>query len=1159
MLLCGMVAQASTGLTDYSGMLVADLPTHGDASEALQALIDECPNMTIYIPAGTYTLYNPIRTSAVPTRTVALQLDDNAVLKAAGGWNHNAPMITLGTSWEYNTTAEAGYFYYFDGGTVDCSGVAEGIAIECGRNLQVRNTSIINTQLGFNIKNGTNGGSSDADIFNLNIVGNGKAGSVGMKCAGYDNIFASIKISNCQTGIYLTGGGLFCRDFDISLDNPAIMDGSVAVRCNSTDNWYVNFNITDYQQAFRMTPNWNARPVFDNITVNWTRSGEARHEVFSYPNGSFNGEVRNMVVKFNNSNKATYNRILVEKTHDGDGVMSNLIIEDPSLVTGNHHERYITEANPIHLDMARQHGRLSTHAASVPFPGKTVVAELGSADHVDVASQLQKIIDDNPGATIYIPDGEYQIKRPIRTSSEPGKNVALRLANFAFFSPHRSFTGDYLFDLGSKGNVMGSAPSYFEGGTLIGNGKVSAMQISSGHNSVLRYTVMLSCTKALHIAENADGTEVLGVNIEGLYSPECVGAVIDGPNSTFNMMRINDVHHGMHFRSSGNIARNIHPLTYNRQEKWEGTCGVIDEIGGNYYDYYYPDHFSIGFYLKNGRNLLNNCFSYHYTNVLGRPYSYFMVKTDGPFDSYVSSLRADFGGYCDINGILNEGAAGGSGLFFNTFIVCPERLTDYTHSDYDGSEFTTGTTPYKGEKPVLGGKYYLYNVNTGLFVDANSVNRDQKSSAAILSPEGIEFEVRRPDGIKGVELYGAFENLGSINVKDGAMLMDLTEGDAARTDFALTSIRTSKNQNVYTLSVRAANNAGCGVTSDSYLVAGGADKDLFGRYLSLNAKATGGSWQFVSREERLAHMQAEAKLNPGGVDASWLIPGRGMNENDTRLDECWSGESDWSSISGYNGWRVMEWWNSDLVHRETTLTGLPAGTYEYYIEGYNRDGNVWASGNTTGPYENLGWYYAGKNGRQALNVFEDARPFKETGWEEQINNLWFPAGHNFAANAFHKEGYRNAPVAANVGADGNLTVGICKYAGIPEDSFELGRMYLRYRSSTTPVDLSPLKKWAQTAINNAKPYKSDSQVAELMGKLTAYFGNASTDNFNVLAKAIYALNQRVDDLITGGVDGVIADAEEPGETRIYNLQGIRLDRADTPGIYIINGRKVVVR
>lgn len=1159
MLLCGMVAQASTGLTDYSGMLVADLPTHGDASEALQALIDENPNMTIYIPAGTYTLYNPIRTSAVPTRTVALQLDDNAVLKAAGGWNHSAPMITLGTSWEYNTTAEAGYFYYFDGGTVDCSGVAEGIAIECGRNLQVRNTSIINTQLGFNIKNGTNGGSSDADIFNLNIVGNGKAGSVGMKCAGYDNIFASIKISNCQTGIYLTGGGLFCRDFDISLDNPAIMDGSVAVRCNSTDNWYVNFNITDYQQAFRMTPNWNARPVFDNITVNWTRSGEARHEVFSYPNGSFNGEVRNMVVKFNNSNKATYNRILVEKTHDGDGVMSNLIIEDPSLVTGNHHERYITEANPIHLDMARQHGRLSTHAASVPFPGKTVVAELGSADYVDVASQLQKIIDDNPGATIYIPDGEYQIKRPIRTSSEPGKNVALRLANFAFFSPHRSFTGDYLFDLGSKGNVMGSAPSYFEGGTLIGNGKVSAMQISSGHNSVLRYTVMLSCTKALHIAENADGTEVLGVNIEGLYSPECVGAVIDGPNSTFNMMRINDVHHGMHFRSSGNIARNIHPLTYNRQETWEGTCGVIDEIGGNYYDYYYPDHFSIGFYLKNGRNLLNNCFSYHYTNVLGRPYSYFMVKTDGPFDSYVSSLRADFGGYCDINGILNEGAAGGSGLFFNTFIVCPERLTDYTHSDYDGSEFTTGTTPYKGEKPVLGGKYYLYNVNTGLFVDANSVNRDQKSSAAILSPEGIEFEVRRPDGIKGVELYGAFENLGSINVKDGAMLMDLTEGDAARTDFALTSIRTSKNHNVYTLSVPAANNAGCGVTSDSYLVAGGADKDLFGRYLSLNAKATGGSWQFVSREERLAHMQAEAKLNPGGVDASWLIPGRGINENDTRLDECWSGESDWSSISGYNGWRVMEWWNSDLVHRETTLTGLPAGTYEYYIEGYNRDGNVWTTGNTTGPYENLGWYYAGKNGRQALNVFEDARPFKETGWEEQINSLWFPAGHNFAANAFHKEGYRNAPVAANVGADGNLTVGICKYAGIPEDSFELGRMYLRYRSSTTPVDLAPLKKWAQTAINNAKPYKSDAQVAELMGKLTAYFGNASTDNFNVLAKAVYALNQRVDDLITGGVDGVIADAEEPGETRIYNLQGIRLDRADTPGIYIINGRKVVVR
>lgn len=1159
MLLCGMVAQASTGLTDYSGMLVADLPTHGDASEALQALIDECPNMTIYIPAGTYTLYNPIRTSAVPTRTVALQLDDNAVLKAAGGWNHSAPMITLGTSREYNTTAEAGYFYYLDGGTIDCSGVAEGIAVECGRNIQVRNINIINTKLGFNIKNGTNGGSSDADIFNLNIVGNGKSGSVGMKCAGYDNIFANIKISNCQTGMYFNGGGVNCRDFDISLDNPEIMEGSVAVECQSTDNWFVNFNITDYQQAFRMQPNWNGRPVIDNLTVDWTRSGERRHEVFSFPNGGFNAEARNIIVKFNQNNNATYNRILTEKTHDGEGSITNLVIEDPSLVTGTYHQQYIVESNPIYLDMARQHGRKSTHAASVPFPGKTVVAELGSSDYVDVAAQLQKIIDENPGATIYIPDGEYQIKRTIRTSSEPGKNVSLRLANFAVFSPNRSFTGQYLFDLGSKGNVAGAAPTNFEGGTLIGSGNVNAMQISSGSNSVLRYTVMLSCKQALHIGEKAEGTEVLGVNIEGLYSPDCVGVVIDAPNCTFNMMRINDVHHGMHFRSSGNIARNIHPLTYNRRETWEGTCGVIDEVGGNYYDYYYPDHFSIGYYFKSGCNVVNNGFCYHYTPVTGGNYSHFIVKTDGPFESFVGNIRADFTQQCDINGILNAGADGGSGLFFNTFINNPQNLTDYTHGDYDGTEFTSGSTPYKGEKPVLGGKYYLYNVNTGLFVDANSVNRDQKSSAAILSPEGIEFEVRRPDGIKGVELYGAFENLGSINVKDGAMLMDLTEGDAARTDFALTSIRTSKNHNVYTLSVPAANNAGCGVTSDSYLVAGGADKDLFGRYLSLNAKATGGSWQFVSREERLAHMQAEAKLNPGGVDASWLIPGRGMNENDTRLDECWSGESDWSSISGYNGWRVMEWWNSDLVHRETTLTGLPAGTYEYYIEGYNRDGNVWASGNTTGPYENLGWYYAGKNGRQALNVFEDARPFKETGWEEQINNLWFPSGHNFAANAFHKEGYRNAPVAANVGADGNLTVGICKYAGIPEDSFELGRMYLRYRSSTTPVDLSPLKKWAQTAINNAKPYKSDSQVAELMGKLTAYFGNASTDNFNVLAKAIYALNQRVDDLITGGVDGVIADAEEPGETRIYNLQGIRLDRADTPGIYIINGRKVVVR
>ena len=44
-----------------------------------------------------------------------------------------------------------------------------------------------------------------------------------------------------------------------------------------------------------------------------------------------------------------------------------------------------------------------------------------------------------------------------------------------------------------------------------------------------------------------------------------------------------------------------------------------------------------------------------------------------------------------------------------------------------------------------------------------------------------------------------------------------------------------------------------------------------------------------------------------------------------------------------------------------------------------------------------------------------------------------------------------------------------------------------------------------------------------------------------------------------GIEGVEADAVIPGETRIYDLQGIRLDRADAPGIYIINGEKTVVR
>ena len=237
---------------DMSKIVIANLPTDGsDASARLQEIIDSNPNRTIYIPDGTYIMANPVRTCGKTDRTVALQLSDKTVLKAAPSWNSDKAMITLGTPKEENTTARQGYFYFLDGGTVDCSGVAKGVAVECGRNIQVRNMNIVDTPLGFAINNGTNGGSSDADIFNLTIKGNNQPGSTGVYIHGWDNTISNITVTDVQIGIYSHGGGGVFRDINLTCgNNPAIQNESCGMLDLCSDNWIVNFDVKGFARAF---------------------------------------------------------------------------------------------------------------------------------------------------------------------------------------------------------------------------------------------------------------------------------------------------------------------------------------------------------------------------------------------------------------------------------------------------------------------------------------------------------------------------------------------------------------------------------------------------------------------------------------------------------------------------------------------------------------------------------------------------------------------------------------------------------------------------------------------------------------------------------------------------------------------------------------------
>ena len=187
------------------GYVVVKVKNNGkvDVSDAIQKIIDENPNRTIYFPDGTYLISKPICTPADPKKSVALELSNYAIIKATEDWSNDEAMIRLGGKDPFNNITTPGSNYYLAGGVIDGSGVAKGVSIDSGRETVIRNTSIKGVSLGIHVKHGANSGSSDADIHSVNIVGNCKPDCIGVLVEGYDNTFTNMRIGGVHIGFLI--------------------------------------------------------------------------------------------------------------------------------------------------------------------------------------------------------------------------------------------------------------------------------------------------------------------------------------------------------------------------------------------------------------------------------------------------------------------------------------------------------------------------------------------------------------------------------------------------------------------------------------------------------------------------------------------------------------------------------------------------------------------------------------------------------------------------------------------------------------------------------------------------------------------------------------------------------------------------------------------
>ena len=331
---------AANPKTTSEGYVVVKVKADGkrDVSDAIQKIIDENPNRTIYFPDGVYLISKPILTPAEPTKSVALELSNYAIIKATEGWAHDEAMIRLGGKDAANNIVTPGSNYYLDGGIIDGSGVAKGVSIDSGRETVIRNTSIKNVVLGIHVKHGANSGSSDCDISSVNIVGAFHDKCIGVLVEGHDNSFTNMRIAGCHIGFVIRSGANALRNIHpLYYGQNENYETSIGFLDERFDNYYDFCYSDEFATAFQST---GGRSLYSNCFAYWYSKRGEKHTSFR-STGAFNSDVMNLNVGFGSHNATKENTILEVAEPGGQGVFFNLHVGREKYITSNTHLPYM--------------------------------------------------------------------------------------------------------------------------------------------------------------------------------------------------------------------------------------------------------------------------------------------------------------------------------------------------------------------------------------------------------------------------------------------------------------------------------------------------------------------------------------------------------------------------------------------------------------------------------------------------------------------------------------------------------------------------------------------------------------------------------------------------------------------------------------------------
>ena len=291
---------------------------------------------------------------------------------------------------------------------------------------------------------------------------------------------------------------------------------------------------------------------------------------------------------------------------------------------------------------------------------------------------INRVIAENPGRTIYIPDGTYIIEEPIVIYADPEKSVSLRLGNQAVLKadpkwedPHAAMIRVGVEEPTEKPltmdevDMMGYRSISIIGGCISGSNLASGISVEGGKDTYIYNVSLKSVSRAIHILRGnnelgATWVNVDNVNVTGTDKDDSVGVLVEGTYNTFSNMRIYIVKYGIQCTETGerNIFRNLHPLASNAHR--ERSIGFYDMSDGNNFDVCYSDQFASGYAVhENTRSVMSGGFCYWYSDSNNYHVGY---KAMGKFNSMIVSGKVSHGHTVETDAYLYIEQEGGQGI-----------------------------------------------------------------------------------------------------------------------------------------------------------------------------------------------------------------------------------------------------------------------------------------------------------------------------------------------------------------------------------------------------------------------------------------------------------------------------------------------------------------